>query len=186
MLAVAARFHTYSPNNVLLIAAQRPDATRVAGYRAWAQLGREVRKGEHGIAILAPVTPGPRDGRPPAPATARPTPSQAPATARVLRGFRVTYVFDISQTDGPALPDVRRGCSTAPLRRDLWAGLLDQVEAAGYASTTPTRPGQRPHRLPDPHRDRRRRSAPARRRSRPSPTNSPTSGCTPRTSAPTG
>jgi hypothetical protein len=55
MLTVAARFHSYSPNNVLLIAAQQPDATRVAGYRAWAQLGRQVRKGESGIAILAPV-----------------------------------------------------------------------------------------------------------------------------------
>src|SRR5919199_5568600 len=54
MLAVAARFHRYSSNNVLLIAAQRPDATRVAGYRSWQRLGRQVRKGERGLAILAP------------------------------------------------------------------------------------------------------------------------------------
>ena len=54
MLAVAAKFTTYSPSNVLLIAVQRPDATRVAGIRTWNSLGRRVSKGEHGIAILAP------------------------------------------------------------------------------------------------------------------------------------
>lgn len=47
MLDVAARFHTYSPNNIWLILAQRPDATRVAGYRTWRNLDRWVRKGEH-------------------------------------------------------------------------------------------------------------------------------------------
>src|SRR5439155_9065405 len=56
MLAVAARFHTYSLGNQLLIALQNPDATRVAGFEAWKALGRHVRKGERGIAILAPMT----------------------------------------------------------------------------------------------------------------------------------
>jgi len=56
MLAVAARFHTYSLGNQLLIAVQNPDATRVAGFEAWKALGRHVRKGERGIAILAPMT----------------------------------------------------------------------------------------------------------------------------------
>ena len=55
MLDVAARFHTYSPNNVWLILAQRRDATRVAGFHTWRKLGRQVRKGERGIAILAPL-----------------------------------------------------------------------------------------------------------------------------------
>ena len=54
MLDVAARLPTYSPSNVLLIAVQRPEATRVAGFRAWKSLGRHVLKGEKGIAILAP------------------------------------------------------------------------------------------------------------------------------------
>jgi DNA primase len=62
-LAVAARFHHYSLNNVLLIAAQRPQATAVAGFRAWKALGRQVDRGQKGIAILAPVrTRAPRDG----------------------------------------------------------------------------------------------------------------------------
>ena len=49
-----ARFHTYSFNNVALIVAQRPEATRVAGYRAWQALGRQVRKGEKGMVIFVP------------------------------------------------------------------------------------------------------------------------------------
>src|SRR5690348_12201914 len=48
MLAAAARFHHYSFGNVLLILRQNPEATRVAGYRTWQGLGRQVRKGERG------------------------------------------------------------------------------------------------------------------------------------------
>src|SRR4051812_31752629 len=54
-LDVAAKFRTYSLANQLLICAQRPEATHVAGYRTWRQLGRHVRKGEHGIRIIAPM-----------------------------------------------------------------------------------------------------------------------------------
>jgi antirestriction protein ArdC len=129
MLTVASRFHSYSPNNVLLIAAQHPDATRVAGYRAWTQLGRQVRKGEHGIAILAPVLRrvdvAPTDGP-------QPDRDEASQPGRVLRGFRATYVFDISQTDGPDLPDVRPTLLDAAAPLSLWADLLEQVESAGY------------------------------------------------------
>lgn len=133
-LTVAARFHNYSPNNVLLIAAQRPDATRIAGYRAWTQLGRQVRKGEHGISILAPVL---RRTDPNAAARNGTTPSaQSPskdgALPRVLAGFRVTHVFDISQTDGPDLPGVQPALLDGASPLGLWSDLFDQVEAAGY------------------------------------------------------
>ena len=60
MLAVAARFPTYSPSNVLLIAIQRPDATRVAGLRMWNSMGRRVLKGEKGIAFSVLLRPGRR------------------------------------------------------------------------------------------------------------------------------
>lgn len=50
-----ARFHSYSFGNILQIARQRPSATRVAGIRAWNELGRFVKKGEKGIQILAPI-----------------------------------------------------------------------------------------------------------------------------------
>src|SRR6266436_5525957 len=53
-LRARAAFHDYSFGNVCLIVSQRPDASRVAGYKAWQKLGRQVRKGEHGIRILAP------------------------------------------------------------------------------------------------------------------------------------
>src|SRR5438876_6872473 len=54
-LDAQARFHHYSWGNVLLILAQRPDAARVAGYRTWQALGRQVRRGEKGIRILVPL-----------------------------------------------------------------------------------------------------------------------------------
>lgn len=52
-LTAQARFHRYSAGNMLLILVQRPEATRVAGFHTWTDLGRHVRHGEHGIAILA-------------------------------------------------------------------------------------------------------------------------------------
>src|SRR3984957_9826432 len=54
-LDAMSRFHNYSLGNILEIARQRPDATRVAGMYAWNQLGRRVKKGERGIRILAPI-----------------------------------------------------------------------------------------------------------------------------------
>ena len=51
-----SRFHRYSVNNTMLIFQQRPDATLVAGFRKWQnQFGRHVKKGEHGITIIAPT-----------------------------------------------------------------------------------------------------------------------------------
>jgi antirestriction protein ArdC len=61
MLRMAARMRQYSLNNVLLILVQRPDATQVAGYRTWQALGYQVRRGETGISILAPMTYRVRD-----------------------------------------------------------------------------------------------------------------------------
>ena len=54
-LGAMARFHTYSFGNVMMIARQKPDATNVAGIRAWNSLGRFVKRGEQGILILAPM-----------------------------------------------------------------------------------------------------------------------------------
>src|SRR5438093_11044342 len=54
-LNAMARFHTYSFGNIMLIARQKPTATRVAGIRTWNSLGRFVKRGEKGIMILAPM-----------------------------------------------------------------------------------------------------------------------------------
>ena len=97
-LKTMARFHRYSWGNQLLIHSQRPDATRVAGFRAWLALGRAVRRGEKGIAILAPlVRKEPVFGV-----------DQPEDADRCIVGFRTAYVFDVSQTDGDALPEIAR------------------------------------------------------------------------------
>ena len=54
-LSAMARFHKYSLGNIILIQLARPEASRVAGYQAWRRLGRQVKKGEKGIAIMAPI-----------------------------------------------------------------------------------------------------------------------------------
>ncbi len=124
-LAVASRFHRYSANNVFAIMAQRPDATKVAGYRRWKSLGRQVRKGERGIAILAPCVYRARSLN-------DAETEEAPELARVLKGFRVAHVWDVSQTDGDPLPDVRPELLNGDGPAGLWGALARQVEAAGF------------------------------------------------------
>jgi hypothetical protein len=97
-LAVMARFHRYSWNNSLLIALQRPGATHVAGFHAWHKVGRFVRKGEKGIAILAPIIEKQE-------ITDERDPQARPKVCERLVGFRTTFVFDISQTEGKELPE---------------------------------------------------------------------------------
>lgn len=92
-LKVSAKFHSYSWRNRMMIAIQRPDATHVAGFNKWLELGRWVRKGEKGIAIFAPLTYAKKDE------------ATGEKTGEVLRGFRIVHVFDIAQTDGKPLPD---------------------------------------------------------------------------------
>ncbi len=97
-LTAMGRFHSYSFGNILEIARQKPDATRVAGMYAWNQLGRKVKKGEKGIRILAPMI-GTRKKKNPEPKK-DPTATHKP----VIVGFRSAYVFDVSQTEGAELP----------------------------------------------------------------------------------
>jgi antirestriction protein ArdC len=124
-LDVMNRFHTYSATNCLMISMQRAEATRVAGFRAWTTFGRQVRRGAKGIAIWAPVTRKlgiAEDGEP------------DPKGIRRCVGFRLTYVFDVADTEGDALP-----ASPAPARllageapAGMWDALAAQVHAAGY------------------------------------------------------
>ena len=125
MLAVASRLHRYSARNIFLIHAQRPDATRVAGFGRWRSLGRHVRRGESGIAILAPCVYRPK-------AVSEADDADVSPAASVLRGFKVAYVFDESQTDGPPVPDVRPRMLTGDDTARLWTGLAAQVAGAGY------------------------------------------------------
>jgi antirestriction protein ArdC len=129
MLEVAARFPTYSANNILLIGVQRPDATRVAGIRTWNSLGRRVRKGEKGIAILAPCLYRAK----PEPADAGAVRDPEAQTARQLRGFRVVHVFDLAQTDGRPLPEVGPAELTGTAPGDLVQRLATVIATDGYA-----------------------------------------------------
>ena len=92
-LKFKTRFHTYSFNNALLIYLQRPDATLVAGYRRWQELGRQVKKGETSLAILAPIVCKVAD-------------EGSDEKERRVVGFRSARVFDVSQTDGDPLPEL--------------------------------------------------------------------------------
>jgi len=94
-LAAMGRFRNYSFGNCMLIAAQKPDATHVAGFHSWLKFQRHVRKGEKGIVILAPMV-----GK-------KKTESAEAAEDEQSRvfGFRAAHVFDISQTDGEPLPE---------------------------------------------------------------------------------
>lgn len=100
-LAAMGRFHRYSLCNTLLIAAARPDATQVAGYRTWQRLGRQVRKGERGITILAPIR---RQQAPREPATPESTAGQPDSPRETAVSFKTATVFDIAQTEGDPLP----------------------------------------------------------------------------------
>jgi hypothetical protein len=91
-LAAIGRFHRYSLGNVLLIWSQRPTATHVAGFHTWRQLGRQVRKGEKGIRILAPIV-------------RRLANEDRNDEDDKVVAFRAAYVFDASQTDGKPLPE---------------------------------------------------------------------------------
>lgn len=94
-LRFCGRFHRYSYNNSILIMLQAPQAEFVAGYRAWQAMGRNVRKGEKAIAILAPRLV--RDDDAPPQADGRP--------AKKLVGFTYTSVFGDHQTEGDPIPD---------------------------------------------------------------------------------
>ena len=119
-----ARFHSYSLNNMLLIAMQKPDATLVAGYTAWQKnFGRQVRKGEKAIRILAP-TPYRKKMEvaviDPATGQARMNPDGTKATELkeiMVPAFKVVNVFDYAQTDGKPLPTLGVNELTGDVRR---------------------------------------------------------------------
>ncbi len=97
-LKCMSKFHNYSLNNTLLIALQRPDASLVAGYQAWKKdHGRQVRKGEKGIKIIAPckykveLEEKDDDGN---------------QKIAEYTGFKIATVFDVAQTDGKELPSI--------------------------------------------------------------------------------
>lgn len=112
-LKAMSQFHNYSFNNTVLIAMQKPDATLVAGYQAWQKkFNRHVKRGEKAIQIIAPVPIREKQEMEKIdPVTQEPVlrPDGQPETEElevVIPRFRITSVFDVSQTDGDPLPEL--------------------------------------------------------------------------------
>jgi len=124
-LDMQSRFYRYSFGNVLLIQVQRPDATHVAGFHAWRRLGRQVRKGERAIWILAPLRRRV--------AVRSDHANETSEVNRALAGFRAAAVFDVRQTEGYELPAI-------PIRKlaggdpgALYARLSGVADALGFS-----------------------------------------------------
>ena len=109
-LAVAANFHNYSLNNWFLIFSQCPEATRVAGYKTWQKLGRQVQKGSKSIKILAPRRGKRKD-------------AEGKETDKEFLYFTTISVFDVSMTEGDDLPSVFR------IEGEVEQETLDNLEA---------------------------------------------------------
>lgn len=96
-LKVMSKFHHYSFNNSILIALQRPDATHIAGFSSWkTKFHRNVKKGEKGIKILSPYTYTIKEI----------DPETKEEIEHQKLGFKIAYVYDVSQTEGKELPTI--------------------------------------------------------------------------------
>ena len=135
-LKFSQSFHHYSLNNVLLILAQCPAATRVAGFKKWQEHGRTVRKGEHGIKILGYAT-----------RTYTEKDTAGEEKEHKIAYFPPVTVFDISQTDGEDVPSIAHaltgddprnilGAVTAYLSSIGWTVEREPIagEANGYTT----------------------------------------------------
>ena len=99
-LCFQSKFYNYSFSNAMLIFSQNPEASYVKGYKAWNQLGRYVKKGSKGLAILAPCFKKTEVFKEPENKSEYQDAEGEKETRRVVSGFRVTYVYDIADTDG--------------------------------------------------------------------------------------
>jgi antirestriction protein ArdC len=132
MLELAGRFHNYSWRNLILIWSQLPTFTRCASYKTWQSMGRQVRTGEKGLQILAPVfRPKTEDD-----------PDDQDEQMRLI-GWRIAYTFDVSQTEGEPLPEpVTRLQGEGP--EGLFEGLVVHAEQLGFTVLT-EQPTASPH-----------------------------------------
>ena len=142
MLRVAAKFTRYSPSNVLLLWMQAEQRgvtlSRVAGYRAWQAMGRQVVKGAKSLAVKAPV----RRRLTMEEAAERARTGQRPAfdadgrPAMVVRGFKLERVFRYEDTDGDPLPEAPEvGYVTGDTPAGAWDALAALVARDGYRVT---------------------------------------------------
>jgi hypothetical protein len=110
--------------NTLLIYIQRPDASHVAGYRAWSSLGRYVRPGEKGIAIMAPIARRVR---------VQDDQDEVTVVTSSPRAFKVVHVFDVAQTDGDELVKMPISRLTGDDPNRVFLRLLKVAAGIGYS-----------------------------------------------------
>lgn len=121
-----SKFYNYSASNTMLIYGQCPEASHVAGYKAWQKLGRQVRKGEKGIVILAPCKKKVED-------------KKTGDEVWQIFGFKTATVFDISQTDGDELEETNIEAQTT--EAELYRNLKAFGEAQGFKVLEQAHPG---------------------------------------------
>jgi len=144
-LITMSKFHDYSIGNLILIMLQKPDATRVAGFNTWKDLGRWVKKGEKGIAILAPCMP-PKSAK----TVESPRAEDAEKTEEeegkqeVIHPihFKVVHVFDVAQTEGKPLPEFDVPVLTGEANEELFDQLMHLAQAQGVEVGFESRPDQ--------------------------------------------
>lgn len=120
-LKFSAKFHKYSANNKMLIKLQMPNATKVASFRKWNELGRSVKKGEKAIRILAPIFKK----------SQRPN-SQGQMEEKIDGvWFKTVPVFDISQTEGEAVPTWNIRSELGDDDQGLYTLLKEKIMARG-------------------------------------------------------
>lgn len=99
-LCFQAQFYNYSFGNAMLIFSQNPNATYVKGYKAWNKLGRYVKRGSKGLAILAPCIQKVEVFKEPENKNMYHDEEAEKEIRKVVSGFRIAYVYDIADTDG--------------------------------------------------------------------------------------
>jgi len=133
-LVTMSKFHDYSIGNQILIMIQKPDATRVAGFNTWKDLGRWVKRGEKGIAILAPVMP-------PKPKLEEKEEGEELEDIELRPVyFKVVYVFDVSQTEGKPLPEFEIPVLTGEANEEFFGRVMSLAGAQRLEVSFESRP----------------------------------------------
>ena len=136
-LLTMSKFHDYSIGNLILIMVQKPEAIRVAGFKTWKDLGRWVKKGEKGIAILAPCMP-------PKGQKTEPKEDEEEEINVSPIYFKVVHVFDVSQTDGELLPEFDVPSLTGEANEELFERIMVVTRGQGLDVNFDSRPHQDP------------------------------------------
>ena len=130
-LDFSRNFHSYSPNNILLIMMQNPTATRVASMKTWNKLGRHVIKGQgaNGIKILAPKMHSVEQEARDKDGNLIIDENGEPKVEKVqrLKGFLPVSVYDVSQTEGKALPTLDRELQGSISNKDIIIEALQEI-----------------------------------------------------------